>query len=339
MQTKKKSSTPYDPAIHNRQSIRMRGHDYAGPGQYFVTMNTADRKPRFGTVVKGRMVRNESGAIAAQCWQAIPEHFPNVILGEWVIMPDHVHGIIEIVSPSRSDIGKGEKSFAPSPLPPRHTTPLRHPRGTSRTLGSIVRGFKIGVTKAVGIPAWQRNYYDIIIRDDTTLRNIQQYIRNNPENYDAVMNCGEPKTLGNRALLDGPKLGFLASRGETVPHGNLPLKGGEAIISGFLSPMERAVFKAGLERNKALIWVKPWGLETGTLSSSVRRALNEGRLLILSPFENAIEAPSVRRAAWCNAYVMEHCNKLVIGHLTPGGMLDCLLSDAPPELNVIPLNP
>ena len=200
-----------------------------------------------------------------------------------------------------------------------------------------MRGFKIGVTKAVGA-LWQRNYYEIIIRDEAAMRNIRAYIRFNPLNYEVVMNCGEPEFLGNRALLDGPKLGFLASRGEVSPHGCLPLKTGEAIMSGFLSPMERAVFKAGLAHGRPLIWVKPWALTEGVDSFPIRHALDEGRLLILSPFKKCADAPSVRRAAWCNEYVMRHCDRLMIGRLKPGGMLECLLSDAPADLNCVILD-
>lgn len=314
-----------------------------------MTMCVADRHARFGAVVHGRMVLSEAGRIAAECWRAIPEHFPHVALDEWVVMPDHVHGIIAIDVPGPDDAIRvvGAKNLSPiaeaknlSPMGgnagAKNLSPLRA-HGTSRTVGSIVRGFKIGVTKAVGA-LWQRNYYEIIIRDDAALRNIRAYIRFNPQNYEAVMNCGEPAFLGNRTLLDGPKLGFLASRGETEAHGHLPLKAGEAIISGFLSPMERAVFKAGLAHGKPLIWVKPWALADGADSPTIRHALDDGRLLILSPFEKAAEAPSVRRAAWCNEYVMRHCDKLVIGHLKPGGMLECLLSDAPLDLVVERVN-
>lgn len=336
--------TTYDPAIHHRRSIRLRGHDYSKPGRYFVTMCVVDRHARFGTVIHGRMVLSEAGRIAAECWRDIPEHFPHVALDEWVVMPDHVHGIISIGVPGPDDAIRvvGAKNLSPlggnaGAVGAKNLSPLRA-HGTSRTVGSIVRGFKIGVTKAVGA-LWQRNYYEIIIRDEAALQNIRAYIRFNPQNYEAVMNCGEPAFLGNRALLDGPKLGFLASRGETAPHGHLPLKPGEAIISGFLSPMERAVFEAGLAHGKPLIWVKPWALEDGADSPAIRRALDEGRLLILSPFAKAIEAPSVRRAAWCNEYVMRHCDKLVIGHLKPGGMLECLLSDAPLDLAVERINP
>jgi hypothetical protein len=98
--------------------------------------------------------------------------------------------------------------------------------------------------------------------------------------------------------------------------------------------MERAVFKAGLARRTPLIWVKPWALEEGTDARDVRDALDEGRLLILSPFADALDAPSVRRAAWCNEYVLAHCDRLVVGHLTSGGMLSCILSEADPDLEI-----
>lgn len=119
MQTNKKSNTPYDPAIHNRQSIRMCGHDYAGSGKYFVTMNTADRKPRFGTIVKGRMVRNESGEIAAQCWQAIPEHFPNAILDEWVIIRvSHNQPTLVMLIPSPGRVAPSTNDSLPASYNP-----------------------------------------------------------------------------------------------------------------------------------------------------------------------------------------------------------------------------
>lgn len=107
-------------------------------------------------------------------------------------------------------------------------------------------------------------------------------------------------------------------------------------MSGFLSPMERAVFKAGLAHKRPLIWVKPWGergLEFQTRAT--RAALDEGRLLIVSPFAGQVEAPSIRGAAWCNQYVLAHCDRMVVGHLNPGGMLACILSESDPEKEIV----
>lgn len=117
------------------------------------------------------MVLNDAGAIADQYWYAIPEHFPNVVLHEYIVMPNHVHGIIQLVGAKNN----GTKNISP-------------PRSPSKTIGSIVRGFKIGVTKWMRQNTdvqnvWQRNYYEYIIRDERTYQNIVRYIINNPMNW------------------------------------------------------------------------------------------------------------------------------------------------------------
>lgn len=165
----------YDPERHHRRSIRLKGYDYGQPGAYFITLCTHERAHLFGQVVGGEMVLNEYGEIARACWLTIPDHFPHAELDEFVILPNHVHGIIWIV-----DDAVGAKDF--SPLPPLPPLP---PRGTSKTIGSIVRGFKIGVTKWMRqhtdvYTIWQRNYYEHIIRDETALNTIRCYIIENP---------------------------------------------------------------------------------------------------------------------------------------------------------------
>ena len=224
---------------------------------------------------------------------------------------------------------------------PQVARPEQQARLLPRSLGALVAGYKGAVGKRVnelhhtpGRGLWHRNYWDVIVRDEQALSNIRNYIRFNPMNYDVVMHCGEPKALGARTLLTKPTVGFLVSRGENALHGSLALTSGEVILSGFLSPMERAVFKAGLANRKPMIWVKPWALEEGIDSPAIQRALQEERLLIISPFADQIDAPSVRRAAWCNQYVLAHCTRMVIGHLNPTGMLACILTEAPPDLEI-----
>lgn len=145
------------------------------------------------------------------------------------------------------------------------------------------------------------------------------------------MQGSEPKYLGNKALLQMPKVGFLASRGQASLHGTLPLKPGEAIISGFLSPMERAVFRAGLKYKRPMIWVLPTGLDGIT---ACRDAIEEGWLLVIAPFGETPDTPNVRRAVWCNQYVLAHCHRAVVGHLNPDGMLACILHEAAPEKEI-----
>jgi REP element-mobilizing transposase RayT len=314
-----------DANLPNRKPLRLEGWDYSN-GCYFITCNTRDNKPIFGVIVNGRMVLSAAGQIAKEEWLKSAILREEVECDEFVIMPNHMHGIVRLRS-RRGD--------------PQVARPEQQASLLPRSLGALVAGYKGAVGKRVnelhGTPGrvlWHRNYWDVIVRDEQALSNIRNYIRFNPMNYDVVMNCGEPKVLGARALLTLPTVGFLASRGENAVHGHLALTSGEVILSGFLSPMERAVFKAGLANRKPMIWVKPWALEEGIDSPGVQRALTEERLLIISPFADQIDAPSVRRAAWCNQYVLAHCTRMVIGHLNPSGMLACILTEAPPDLDI-----
>jgi hypothetical protein len=157
---------------HTRKSIRMPKYDYVSPGDYFITICTQNRANVFGNIANGAMVLNEWGMIAEKCWRGITEHYPNTSLHEFVIMPDHIHGIMEI-EPCAETIGDGisgdEKSvsgdgksvgannYSPLQIPPSPpvSTPFR-PTGTSWNIGAIVRGFKIGVTKQIGYSICQR---------------------------------------------------------------------------------------------------------------------------------------------------------------------------------------
>ena len=87
----------YNPLIHHRRSIRLKGYDYAKEGLYFITICCFENKHLFGKIVDGVMVLNEAGKVAEKCWLEIPAHFKNVVLHAFVIMPNHVHGILEIV--------------------------------------------------------------------------------------------------------------------------------------------------------------------------------------------------------------------------------------------------
>ena len=86
----------YNPQIHHRKSIRLKGYDYSQEGVYFITICSADRKCLFGEIENDEMILNDAGTIANECWLEIPKHFPNAILHEHIVMPNHVHGIIEL---------------------------------------------------------------------------------------------------------------------------------------------------------------------------------------------------------------------------------------------------
>jgi len=164
------------------ESTRLPGWDYAAAGFYFVTICTKDREPFFGEVVEGEMRLSEIGEILAEEWQKTEQIREMVSLDEWVIMPNHLHGIIVIHDPVET---------------PRHVetprgleTPRRGVSTTGKhwkpnTLGAIINQIKSKCTKrirAAGHPdfAWQARFYDHIIRDEGSLHRIRQYIQDNP---------------------------------------------------------------------------------------------------------------------------------------------------------------
>ena len=247
----------YDSEQHHRRSIRLKDYDYSLAGAYFLTICTHGHRQVFGEIVDGEIRRSGLGRRAAACWEEIPAHFPQVELDAFVVMPNHVHGIIVITGdngpvgaenfpPPRGAIpatsahgtgssntdGVGAENFPPVPdaaptaaargtgacetdgLGAKDFSPLQNagppvlahgmgasntggadnrggasakrlPLGPSRTVGSIVRGFKIGVTvwarqQDLPLPVWQRNYWEHIIRNEAELFRVRQYIYENP---------------------------------------------------------------------------------------------------------------------------------------------------------------
>ena len=175
---------PYNPNIHHRRSIRLKGYDYSQAGLYFITIVCQNRKCLFGEIQNGEMVLNDAGCIANECWLEITNHFPNVVLHEFVVMPNHIHGIVELKTDFAATVGV--KNFSLH-MPNRANddnlwSPLK-------TVGSIVRGYKIGITKWMRqntdvYDVWQRNYYEHIIRNHFEYQCISKYIMNNPQQWD-----------------------------------------------------------------------------------------------------------------------------------------------------------
>jgi len=177
---------PYNPKIHHRRSVRLKGYDYAQPGRYFITICTENRECLFGQITQEAMILNETGRVADACWLAIPDHFPAVVLHYHIVMPNHVHGIIEITGAVRD--GVGAEHLLPNFLPLQPQPSFQHP--TPRSIGSIVKGFKTGVSKwyreRFGVQErsiWQRNYHEHIIREDASFQRISEYIRTNPARW------------------------------------------------------------------------------------------------------------------------------------------------------------
>ena len=186
----------FDPKKHHRRSIRLKGYDYSQAGAYYVTIVVQGRECRFGEIVNGEMHLNEYGRIVQKWWNEIPIHFPNVKLGAFVIMPNHVHGIIFIIVERRGEVISPRDNPNNNILDAmmdetnnlgRETLPLHKP-----TLGQIVAYFKYQSTKEMNrIEAekaitkfWQRNYYEHIIRDEQDLQNKSDYIEANLKLWD-----------------------------------------------------------------------------------------------------------------------------------------------------------
>ncbi|MCA4776107.1 transposase [Empedobacter stercoris] len=205
----------YNPNKHHRRSIRLVGYDYSQAGLYFVTICCEDKMCRFGQVKNGTMVLNEYGQIAHDEWVKTAQIRPNVQLHEFVVMPNHIHGIIQLLDIGRGELHSPDNNELHSPdnneLHSPDNNELHSPdnnelhlydennwgvcktplRGPSQTIGAIVRGYKSSVTKQINllcafdapIKLWQRNYYDHIIRNEQSYQRISEYIFNNPAKW------------------------------------------------------------------------------------------------------------------------------------------------------------
>jgi REP element-mobilizing transposase RayT len=172
--------TRFDPDTHHRRSIRLRGYNYAQAGLYFVTVCAQGRVCLFGDVIDAEMRLNEFGHIAAEEWARTADIRPNVTVEAFVVMPNHVHGIVAIDDGDAP--GTGTLQRAP--------TTERFGKPTSNSIPTIVRLFKSATTKRInalrgmpGVPVWQRNYYEHIVRDEDSLHRIRQYISENPARW------------------------------------------------------------------------------------------------------------------------------------------------------------
>jgi putative transposase len=160
----------------HRRSLRLEDYDYAQTGAYFITVVTHQRACLFGRILNGELILNTTGQIAQSIWNELPAHFSKIDLDVFVVMPNHIHGIIHIV---------GAQHAAPLPR-----TGASSPSVQPGCLGAIVRSFKSAVTKrcnerkaASGRIIWQRNYYEHVIRNEASLHRIQDYIATNPARW------------------------------------------------------------------------------------------------------------------------------------------------------------
>lgn len=188
--------------MHRKNSLRLGGFDYSQPGFYFVTFVTKYREPLFGQIHHGEMEYTRAGNIAYEQWEILPAKFPFIVLDGFVVMPNHLHGILIIHEDMDRQVG--EKHSEPmNPVEMRRSSECfsptinpydfeSHKDGTrSHSLGAIIQNYKSITARKVnaylqtpGANIWQRNYYDRIIRNQDELEKIREYILNNPSRWD-----------------------------------------------------------------------------------------------------------------------------------------------------------
>lgn len=176
----RKPDMRFNPDIHHRHSIRLRGYEYSHAGAYFVTLCTWQRECLFGEIVDGDMVLNDMGSIAAAAWNDLSNHYIHVELDAFVVMPNHVHGIIVFCDEQAEETVSQQGRVGNPPLQDE----MRH------SLPEIVRGFKTFSSRRInairqnhGCPVWQRNYYDRVIRNEDEMSRARTYIVNNPSKW------------------------------------------------------------------------------------------------------------------------------------------------------------
>ena len=191
--------------LNQRKSLRLPNWDYRWNAHYFVTICTKNRVKYFGEIINGEMHLSDAGKIANDLWYEIPNHSKNVVLGEFVVMPDHIHGIITIDNPippfsfSSSYIGIGQAhslymmQISMGVTNPKHLLKLtaenRFQNIGPNSLSSIVGSYKSAVSKHVrrtGIKfEWQKFFYERIVRSKLAYFVISKYIKNNPIKWES----------------------------------------------------------------------------------------------------------------------------------------------------------
>ncbi len=180
----------FDPHIHQRRSIRLKGYDYTQPGAYFITLVTYGRECLFGEITGETMRLSPLGEIVQPAWLRLPSFF-SIRLDVYVVMPNHFHGIIWLGAERTGEASAGSIPVSgntlaadASPQPPKGTQP--------GSLGAILQNFKSTTTRRanqmdalLGTPLWQRNYYEHIIRNESELDRIRRYILHNPVTWAA----------------------------------------------------------------------------------------------------------------------------------------------------------
>ncbi|MCS7352380.1 transposase [Thermoflexus sp.] len=172
----------YDPHRHHRRSIRLKGYDYTRPGAYFVTIVTQGRLCLFGDIWNGEVLLNEAGKMVEKAWSELPTHYPGVCVDAFVVMPNHVHGIIILTRVSPYSCSQNRLDSSHKERPTLSLSDVVH-RFKTITTRQYVEGVRTRGWTPFHRRLWQRNYWERIIRDEFELQRIREYIVNNPSRW------------------------------------------------------------------------------------------------------------------------------------------------------------
>lgn len=297
----------FDPARHHRRSIRLKGHDYAGGGLYFVTL-CAHRDA--GNIFASEIIR----AMVAREWEsavAVGAGFMSAHVGThegcpYIIMPDHFHALIRLEGGTHKGcpyaLGDVIGAFK------------------SRVVHEMIQMVRAGLCPPFPGKIWHRNYYEMIVRTPEAAENIRRYIRMNP--WKCIQNFGGGlRGMGNPALWNAEKTGVLCSRNGFPDLGKI--SEAEVYLGGFHSPPEKQILDELLRRRAKIIYCPAWGLD-GAMRPDVLAALEDNRMLLL---EMKNRDGNLAAAEQRNRFVIQNADKLWIPHVTRGGMLDRLLKE------------
>ena len=177
----------YNPNIHHRHSIRLKGYDYSQAGLYFITICVKDRECLFGEIIDGKMNLNDAGIMVENEWLKITARFPNVQLHQYIVMPNHFHTIMEITAGATLVVDHDNSRDHDNNRTTTRVAPTVTVGGVIGAFQSIVtveyiRGVKNLGWQLFNGKLFQRNYYEHIIRNEQSYQRISKYIINNPKN-------------------------------------------------------------------------------------------------------------------------------------------------------------
>ena len=193
----RRQTTPGEPTLQslpNRSTLRLREFDYSTPGAYFITICTARRARHFGEVRDDAVCLTAAGSMVASTWSQLATHYPAVQTDAFVVMPNHIHGILLLTDERHHQTpSEGGQAWEPAPTSEPHTPqPMVSEPPPTFGLSDVIHRFKSLTTRRFAELAdgcatgptvrrlWQRNYYEHVIRNDDSLLRIREYIANNP---------------------------------------------------------------------------------------------------------------------------------------------------------------